>query len=77
MKIEVDDTRCFAVGNCALHAPAVFDQNDEDGRVVVLDPAPSEQQYAQVREAASRCPAAVIALHEDAPDRPGTSPREE
>lgn len=77
MKVEVDDTRCFAVGNCALYAPTVFDQNEDDGRVVVLDAAPPEQEHAQVREAASRCPAAVIVLHEDTPNRPGNSPREE
>ncbi|MGY1496054.1 ferredoxin [Streptomyces sp. QTS52] len=65
MKVEVDDSRCYAVGNCARHAPTVFDQNDDDGRVVLLEPVPSEREHAQVREAALQCPAAVIVLHEN------------
>ncbi|MEU9339929.1 ferredoxin [Streptomyces sp. NPDC048278] len=67
MKVEVDDSRCFAIGNCARYAPAVFDQNDEDGRVVLLDAMPPEREHARVREAASRCPNAVVVLHEKPP----------
>ncbi|MFE9724185.1 ferredoxin [Streptomyces sp. NPDC005794] len=65
MKVEVDDSRCRAIGNCALYAPAIFDQNDDDGRVTLLDAMPPENQHVQVREAASRCPASVIVLHEN------------
>lgn len=65
MRVEVDDSRCYAVGNCALYAPTVFDQNDDDGRVVLLDAMPPERVHAQVREAAARCPAAVVVLHEN------------
>ncbi|GAA2931899.1 ferredoxin [Kitasatospora cinereorecta] len=65
MRIEVDDRRCFAVGNCALIAPAVFDQRDEDGTVVLLDATPPQGEHEPVRAAALRCPASVITLHEN------------
>ncbi|GGS62477.1 ferredoxin [Streptomyces griseoviridis] len=65
MKVEVDESRCLAVGNCALIAPEVFDQGDDDGTVVVLDAAPPEHTHETVRAAALRCPASVITLHDD------------
>ena len=40
MKVKVDQARCVASGNCVLTAPEVFDQRDEDGIVVLLDPSP-------------------------------------
>ncbi len=58
----IDLPRCVGAGVCALAAPAVFDQNDDDGTVVVLDPNPPAEQDEAVREAAARCPAAVIAV---------------
>lgn len=67
MKVEVDESRCVAVGNCALIAPAVFDQRDDDGTVVLLDATPPKSEHEPVRAAALRCPAAVIALHETTP----------
>jgi ferredoxin len=67
MKVEVDESRCLAVGNCAAIAPDVFDQNDEDGTVVLLDAAPEERAHEAVRAAALRCPAAIITLHDTTP----------
>ncbi|MGP2440549.1 ferredoxin [Streptomyces sp. JW3] len=69
MEVETDRARCFAVGNCAALAPAVFDQSDEDGTVVVLDATVPEAEHAAVREAALRCPASVITVHEHTPAR--------
>ncbi|NGO12173.1 ferredoxin [Streptomyces sp. HC44] len=65
MKVEVDDRKCLAVGNCAAAAPAVFDQRDDDGAVMLLDATPAEREHERVREAALRCPAAAIVLHTD------------
>ncbi|MGK5545883.1 ferredoxin [Streptomyces sp. URMC 127] len=62
MKIEIDTDLCCGAGMCALVAPGVFDQNDEDGTVILLDPAPAAEQHAAVREAAGRCPTAVIRI---------------
>lgn len=67
MTIEVDGTRCYAVGNCAAVAPEVFDQRDDDGTVVLLDAAPPERERERVREASRLCPAAAITLRENQP----------
>lgn len=65
MKIEIDTAKCVAAGACVLAAPDFFDQNDDDGVVIVLDKQPSTSQLPKVRDAAARCPAAVIRLAED------------
>jgi ferredoxin len=65
MKIEIDQDKCVAAGQCVLAAFDVFDQRDDDGIVVLLDAAPPEAQYEAVREAAQLCPALAITLRED------------
>ena len=62
--IETDPDRCIASGVCALTAPAVFDQDDDTGLVLLLDADPGEDQAVVVREAATMCPNAVITLTE-------------
>ncbi|KEI45889.1 ferredoxin [Saccharopolyspora rectivirgula] len=65
MKVSVDEEKCCGAGQCVMIAPEVFDQRDEDGVVVLLDAQPDAGLHDQVREAASVCPAAAIALSED------------
>jgi ferredoxin len=62
MRVRVDQSRCCGAGQCAALAPEVFDQRDDDGVVVLIDPAPPEAQHAAVREAARACPATAILL---------------
>jgi ferredoxin len=45
-----------------LLAPETFDQNEEDGKVVVLAPEPPEGERDAVRQAELTCPAAAIRL---------------
>ncbi|MGW0788800.1 ferredoxin [Streptomyces sp. NPDC002911] len=66
MKITVDEEKCCGAGQCVLIAPEVFDQRDEDGIVILLDPAPAADHHEAVRESAGVCPAAAIDVHEDA-----------
>lgn len=60
MKVTADQDRCCGAGTCALLAPEVFDQREDDGIVTVLDPAPGPGQRDAVLEAASVCPTAAI-----------------
>ncbi|MDP9868127.1 MULTISPECIES: ferredoxin [Streptosporangium] len=62
MKVTVDEAKCCGAGQCVLIAPEVFDQREEDGIVILLDPEPGEDQHVLVREAAAVCPAAAIEL---------------
>ncbi|WP_033343197.1 ferredoxin [Catenuloplanes japonicus] len=64
MKVSIDQDRCVAAGSCVTAAMDVFDQRDEDGVVVLLDPEPPAGLAAEVREAAAVCPAAAITVHE-------------
>lgn len=62
MRIRVEPDRCIGSGVCVLTAPAVFDQNDNDGVVVLVTDTPPEEEYEAVREAEIRCPASVILI---------------
>ncbi|NUW42028.1 ferredoxin [Nonomuraea rhodomycinica] len=64
MNITVDAGKCCGAGQCVLLAPDVFDQNEDDGIVVLLDATPPEALRAAVREAADVCPAAAITVEE-------------
>lgn len=62
LKVTVDQGLCCGAGQCVLLAPEVFDQQEEDGRVVLLDPEPGEAHAAAVREAAATCPTGAVRL---------------
>ncbi|KQX15002.1 ferredoxin [Streptomyces sp. Root431] len=67
--VHIDRDRCLGAGMCALTAPLVFDQDEDEGLVVLLDARPAQEQLAAVRVAAGVCPASAIAL-----TRRGSSP---
>ena len=62
MKITTNRDRCVSAGMCALTAPGVFDQDEVDGRVVVLTTDPDTLQWESARTAVSLCPAQAIDL---------------
>ncbi|KLU11472.1 MULTISPECIES: ferredoxin [Kocuria] len=62
MRVSVDRTRCAGSGQCSALAPAVFDQQEDDGVVLLLDAEPPEALHSAVREAALACPVAAILL---------------
>jgi ferredoxin len=60
MHLSVDRKRCCSSGMCALTAPGVFDQDDEEGRVVLLNPAPPPGYQDAARLAVELCPCEAI-----------------
>ena len=64
MKITVDQDICASSGNCVMNAPEVFDQRDDDGVVVLLNPDPPADQAQGARKAAAACPALAIRIEE-------------
>ncbi|MFI0773682.1 ferredoxin [Streptomyces sp. NPDC021212] len=68
MRVEVDRDRCRGAGQCALHAPELFDQSEDDGMVVVLDGRPAPALRGKARLAARLCPNSVIRVVDDGPD---------
>ncbi|MBA2283703.1 MAG: ferredoxin [Acidimicrobiia bacterium] len=61
LRIEVDRAACMGSGNCAFHAPATFDLDDEM-KVVVLDPEGDDE--ARVGVAVEGCPTRALRLVE-------------
>jgi ferredoxin len=64
MKVSVITDRCIGAGECIFAAPDVFDV-DDGARVVLLQSDPPEALRRDVLVAARRCPALVIAVHDD------------
>jgi ferredoxin len=64
MRIVTDTGRCVGAGQCALTEPAVFDQSDEDGTVVLLTDEAEGETLDRVREAVELCPSQAISLKE-------------
>jgi ferredoxin len=64
LRVEFDEPKCVAAGQCAMVAPALFDQREDDGVAIVLDAAPGPGHHEEAREAAAVCPAAAIRLVE-------------
>jgi ferredoxin len=65
MEIEVEQSRCIGAGMCVVSAPRLFDQDEHDGTVIVLDPRPAGDDAAYAREAVLVCPAAALSIRED------------
>jgi ferredoxin len=64
MRVTVDREACVGSGNCALSAPAVFAQDEDDGRVMTVTDTPGPALRAMARAASARCPVGAITLHE-------------
>jgi ferredoxin len=65
MRVVADTARCVGSGQCVLTEPAVFDQSDEDGTVVLLTETVDADRRAAVEEAVEMCPSQAISLVED------------
>lgn len=60
MKITADREICIGAGMCALTAPDVFDQDEDEGRVLLLDETPADP--AKARRAVQVCPSGAIEI---------------
>jgi ferredoxin len=65
VRIVADRDRCVGAGQCVLAEPDMFDQSDEDGRVLLLagNLGPAEADIA--RKAIRLCPSRAISLSEE------------
>ena len=60
VRVTADREVCIGAGMCALTAPDVFDQDDDDGLVRVLVEMPGESTAPAVREAVKLCPSGAL-----------------
>ncbi|NSC25670.1 ferredoxin [Streptomyces albus subsp. chlorinus] len=59
-RVGAERDRCVGAGQCVLAAPAVFDQDERDGLVVVLAEHPAASQSDAVHDAVRACPSGAL-----------------
>ncbi len=64
MRVTADRSVCVGAGLCAMTAPGVFDQDDEEGLVMVLTADPDSAEWAAARQADVLCPSGAVRITE-------------
>lgn len=62
MRIKVDRNLCIGAGRCMASAPAIFDQSQDDGLVLLLLPMVDALHWEQVLAAVNGCPSGAISI---------------
>lgn len=65
MRIEADVRRCVGAGQCVLTDPSLFDQDDEDGTVVLLASEIDDDHAEAARDAVRLCPSGALSLADE------------
>ena len=63
-RLGMDRERCVGTGSCVLTQPAVFDQDQGDGRVILLAEAVGPDLLESVEEAVNLCPNYAVWLED-------------
>ena len=63
MRVTADRDRCIGAGQCVLTLPRVFDQSDDDGRVLVLTEEVADEDLGSVEQAVRLCPMRVLSIN--------------
>ncbi|WP_246178215.1 ferredoxin [Actinomadura decatromicini] len=62
-RLNVDRELCLGAGRCVLTDPDLFDQDEDDGRVLLLTGPDEEPEVtAAVRRAVQFCPTGALTL---------------
>lgn len=62
MRVTANTDICIGAGQCVLAAPTVFDQSEEDGRVLVITADVTDELAEAVLTAADWCPSGAVVL---------------
>ena len=65
MKVAVDLDACQGYLTCVQAAPEVFDVDEAEGKVVVLQLRPGDEHLAETETAVRACPAQALFLLDD------------
>jgi ferredoxin len=65
MRVVTDTARCVGSGQCVLTEPAVFDQSDDDGTVVLLKEHVEGDELKATEEAVNMCPSQALSIAGD------------
>ncbi|WP_435807660.1 ferredoxin [Streptomyces canus] len=72
--LSTDTEKCCSSGQCAAALPEVFDQDDTDGRVLLLQERPPADLAGAVYEAVDCCPAGAITVRMSDDCQPSKEP---
>lgn len=61
MRITIDRDRCVGAGQCVLTDAEIFDQSDEDGKVLLITQPGADADEA-IRRAIMLCPSGALGL---------------
>ena len=64
MRVRVDFDLCQGHGACREEAPAVFEVDEREHRVVVLQESPPESEREAVKRAVKYCPTLALKLED-------------
>ncbi|GAA2601501.1 ferredoxin [Actinomadura fulvescens] len=62
MRIVIDRELCIGAGQCVLSAPELFEQSDDDGRVLLRESSAKPAAEDGARTAAHLCPSGALSL---------------
>lgn len=65
MRVVTETARCVGSGQCVLTEPAVFDQSDDDGTVVLLKEQVEGDELKAAEEAVNMCPSQALSIAAD------------
>jgi ferredoxin len=65
MQIQVDRERCIGSGLCALKLPSVFEQDNDEGLVVLLNETGGTHTREELAATAYGCPSQAISIPEE------------
>ncbi|WP_232835895.1 ferredoxin [Actinocorallia populi] len=62
VRLHADLDRCRGAGQCVFTAPDLFDQDDVEGKVVILVPSPGPDRLPLADRATVACPNRALTL---------------
>jgi ferredoxin len=66
VRIVADTGRCVGAGQCVLTEPEIFDQDEDEGTVVLrTEQVSGDDALEHVRQAVHICPSQALSLSED------------
>lgn len=64
-RLSADTDRCIGSGQCVMTDSTVFDQDEDEGTVVLLSEHVEGEQLERARRATVLCPSGALSLAED------------
>lgn len=64
-RLHADTDRCIGAGQCVMTDDTLFDQDEDEGTVVLLADEVDGEKLEKARQAVMLCPSGALSLDED------------